>query len=227
MRNRITRISHIDRLPRLIIIRHQLHVNRDLIIRGAAEIGAQGRHGGVDIVEADIIRRDGGAAIVLGEPEAHDAPGAWVGPVPLAGRGGGVGHGGAGVVDDGDAVFPGDVVAGTVIEELGAVGGGGGDEGDGAVAGVVGGKAVFNLDGGTAWVRAEGKCKGKRGGEEYEGDESKAHGVTHIVVLESMCLGAAASSGCSCRQGVTFKDVDVVKGGDLLPENVEQVALLL
>ena len=127
MRNRITGIPHIHRLPRLIIIRHQLHINRDLIIRGAAEVGAQGRHGGVDVVEADVVRRDGGAAVVLREPEAHDAPGARVGPVPTAGRGGGVGHGGAGVVDDGDAVFPGDVVAGTVVEELGAVGVRGGD----------------------------------------------------------------------------------------------------
>ena len=127
MRNRITRISHIHRLPRLIIIRHQLHINRDLVIRGAAEVGPQGRHGGVDVVEADIVRRDGGAALVLREPEAHDAPGARVGPVPHAGRDGAVGHGGAGVVDDGDAVFPCDVVAGTVVEELGAVGSGGGD----------------------------------------------------------------------------------------------------
>ena len=40
----------------------------------------------------------------------------------------------------------------------------------------------------------EGKCKRESGGEEHEGEESKEHGFTHIVVVESMCLRAAVSN---------------------------------
>ena len=175
--NRITRIAHIDRLPSLIIIRHLLHINHDLIIRRAAEIQPNLIHGRVNVVHAGIVRRFRRAAVILGQPETHDAFGARVCPVPLADWGGGVGDGGADVKGDGDAVVPGDVEAGAVVEEEGAVGGGGGDNVDGAVAGVVGGGGV--LDAGTAWV--QGVCNG---GEEKKDEESNERGsIPHFAIF--------------------------------------------
>lgn len=146
--DRITRIADIDRFARLIVIRQKFQIDHDLIVRRAAVIHADLIHGRVDVVYAGVVRRLWGAAAVLGEPEAHDAFGARVGPVPLADCGGGGVDGGADVKNDGEAVVPGDVEAGAVIEEEGAVGGGGGDGGDGAVAGVVGCDGV--LDEGAA-----------------------------------------------------------------------------
>ena len=178
--NRITRIADIDRLPRLIIIRHLLQINHDLIIRRAAEIHSDLIHRRVNIVHAGIIRGSRRAAVILGQPEAHDAFGARVCPVPLADWGGGVGDGGAGVKGDGDAVVPGDVEAGAVVEEDGAVGGGAGGEVDGAVAGVVGGGDVLHA--GAAWV--EGVCGRESGGEEKEDEESNERGsIPHIAVF--------------------------------------------
>ena len=80
--------------------------------------------------------------------------GARVGPVPDAGGSEGGVDGGAGVVDVGGAVVPGDVLAGAVVKEEGAVDGGGGDEVEGAVAGVVGEPGA--LDEGAARVVAVG-----------------------------------------------------------------------
>lgn len=104
-------------------------------------------------------------------------------PVPLTDWGGRVGDGGADVEGDGDAVVPGDVEAGAVVEEEGAVGGRGGDEVDGAVAGVVGGGGVLNA--GAAWVhQVEGVCGREGGGEEEENEESNERGsIPHIAVF--------------------------------------------
>lgn len=178
--NRVAGIPHIDRLARLVIIRHLPHINHDLIVRGAAVLQSDFIHGRVDIVHASIVRGPRRAAIVLREPEAHDALGARVCPVPLADRGCGVVDDGADVEDDGEAVVPGDVAAGAVVEEEGTVGGGGGDEVDGAVAGVVGGDGV--LDEGAAWV--EGVCWRESGGEEKEDEESdKGGSIPHVAVF--------------------------------------------
>ena len=122
----------------MIVIRQLDQVHRDLIVRLAAKVHADVVHGDVDIVHAGIVRRPGCTAIVLREPEAHDARGARVGPVPDADGGIGGVDGGAGVVGNGEAVVPRDGEAGAVVEEEGAVDGRGGDEVDGAVAGVVG-----------------------------------------------------------------------------------------
>lgn len=150
----ITGIPHIDRLPRLIIVRQLLQIDRDLIIRRAPVDHADHIHGRINIVHAGVVRRLGRAAGVLREPEAHDALGARVGPIPLAdGDGRGV-DGGADVEEDGEAVVPGDGEAGAVVEEEGAVGGGGGAEGDVAVAGVAGCEGV--LDEGPACVERVG-----------------------------------------------------------------------
>ena len=122
-------------------------------------------HGGEDVIQADVVRRPRGAAVVLREPEAHDALGARVGPVPLADRGGGVVDGGAGVHGDDQAVVPGDGEAGAVVEEEGAVGGGRGDEREGPVAGVVRGDGVLD-EGAAGVVRASGGrevCGGEGG----------------------------------------------------------------
>ena len=166
--NRITRIPHIHLLARLIIIRQLPQIDQNLIIRRAAIVQADVIHGGVDVVHAGIIRRPRGATVVLREPEAHDALGARVGPIPGADRGVGGVDGGARVVDDGQAVVPSDVEAGAVVEEKGAVNGGGGDEVDGAVAGVVG--EVGALNDGATWVTTV--CEGEDRGEEKEDKES-------------------------------------------------------
>ena len=137
IRNRITRISHIHLRPRLIIIGQLDQIHGDLIIRLAAKVQANVIHGYVDVVHAGIIRGPGRTAIVRREPEAHDARGARVGPVPDADGGVGRVDGGAGVVGDGEAVVPRDREAGAVVEEEGAVDGGGGDEVDGVIAGVI------------------------------------------------------------------------------------------
>lgn len=176
IRKRITRIPHIDRLARLIIIGHLLNINHDLIIRRAAKIHPKLIHWGIDILHAGIIRWFRGGAVVLGQPEAQDAFGARVGPVPAADGGGGFVDGGADIEDDGDAVVPGDVEAGAVVEEEGAVGGGGGDEGEGAGAGVVGGGGV--LDAGAAGVEGVGWREG--GGEE---EEDERESIPHVAVF--------------------------------------------
>lgn len=181
--NRITRIAHIDRLPRLIIIRQLPQIDHDLIIRRAAILHADVVHGGVDVVHAGLIRRSGRAAVVLGQPEAHDAAGARVGPLPLAGRGFGGVDEGAGVQDDGEAVVPGDVEAGAVVEEEGAVGGGGGDEGEGAGAGVGGCEGV--LDEGAAGVERLGRRE--KGGEEEEEEESEGGRNPHGAGFGCIC----------------------------------------
>ena len=91
-----------------------------------------------------------------------------------------MGDGGADVEGGGDAVVPGDVEAGAVVEEEGAVGGGGGDEVDGAVAGVVGGGGV--LDEGTTWV--EGVCEREKGGEEKGDEEFNERGsIPHVAAF--------------------------------------------
>lgn len=138
IRNRITRVSHIHLHARLIVIRQLGQIHRDLIIRFAAKVQANVIHGDIDVVHAGLVRRPGGAAIVLREPEAHDARRARVGPVPDAGGGVGGVDCGAGVVGDGKAVVPRDGESGAIVEEEGAVDGRGGDEVDGAIAGVVG-----------------------------------------------------------------------------------------
>ena len=185
--DRITRIADIDRLPRLIIIRQLPQIDHDLIIRRAAILYADVVHGGVDVVHAGLVRRSGRAAVVLGQPEAHDAAGARVGPLPLAGRGFGRVEEGAGVEGDGEAVVPGDVEAGAVVEEEGAVGGGAGDEGDGAGAGVGGGEGV--LDEGAAGV--EGVGWREEGGEEEEDEESGGGRIPH-----------GAGFGCICSMAI-------------------------
>ena len=181
--NRITRIADIDRLPRLIIIRQLPQIDRDLIIRRAAILHADVVHGGVDVVHAGLIRRSRGAAGVLGQPEAHDASGARVGPLPLAGRGFGRAEDGAGVEDDGEAVVPGDVEAGAVVEEEGAVGGGRRDEGDGAVARVGGCEGVLHE--GAAGV--EGVGGREEGGEEEEDEESEGGRIPHGAGFGCIC----------------------------------------
>lgn len=201
---RITRITHIDRLPRLIIIRQHPHINHDLVIRRAAIVHAELIHRGVDVVHAGVVRGPGRAAAVLREPEAEDALGARVGPVPLADGGGGGSDGGAGVEGDGEAVVPGDVEAGAVVEEEGAVGGGRGDERDGAVARVVGGDGV--LDEGPAGI--ERVC-GRREhcGEEEEDEEFDGGGVPHVAVFWCIYLlvfdTGEVDSTC---QGLMFED---------------------
>ena len=60
---------------------------------------------------------------------------------------------------------------------------------------------------------------------------TSVRGPRNMVLPISSCWRACVWEqrrriGDLCRQGVTFKDVDVVKSGDLLPEDVEQVALL-
>ena len=209
--NRIARIPNVDRFPRLVIVRQLLKIDHDLIIRQAAIVQADLIHGGVNIVHAGGIRRLGGAAVVLGEPEAHDALGARVGPVPLADGGGGVVDGGAGVEDDGVAVVPGDVEAGAVVHEEGAVGGGGGHERDGAVAGVVGGDGV--LDEGAAGV--ESVCRRENGGQEEEDEGFERGSIPHVAVFICICSLVFETGGVDC-QGWVFEDVEVVKSGDVL-----------
>ena len=138
VRNRITRISRIHLHARLIVIGQLGQIHRDLIVRLAAKVLAEIVHGDVDFVHAGIIRRPGRTAVVLREPEAHDARRARVGPVPDADGGVGGVDGGAGVIDNGEAVVPRDGEAGAVVGEEGAVDGGGGNEVDGAIAGIVG-----------------------------------------------------------------------------------------
>ena len=200
--NRITRIPDVDGFPRLVIVRQLLHINHDLVVRQAAIVHADLIHGGVDVVHAGGIGRLGGATVVLGQPEAHDALGARVGPVPLADGGGGVVDGGAGVEDDGVAVVPGDVEAGAVVEEEGAVGGGGGDPRDGAVARVVGGDGV--LDEGAAGV--DSVCRREDGGEEEEDEEFERGSIPHVAVFVCICSPVFETGGIHC-QGLVFVDV--------------------
>ena len=127
IRNRITRVPHIHLRTRLKVIGQLDQIHRDLVVRLAAKVHADVIHGDVDVVHAGVIRRPGGTAVVLREPEAHDARRARVGPVPDADRGVGRVDRGAGVVRYGEAVVPRDREAGAVVEEEGAVDGGGGD----------------------------------------------------------------------------------------------------
>lgn len=113
--NRITRIPDIHLRARLVIIRQYPQIDRNLIILRPANIHPNVIHGRKDIIHARLIRRQRGAAVILREPKPHDALGARVCPVPGAGRGGGGGDCGAGVVDDGEAVVPGYVEAGAVV----------------------------------------------------------------------------------------------------------------
>ena len=207
--DRITRIADIDRLPRLIIIRQLPQIDHDLIIRRAAILYADVVHGGVDVVHAGLVRRSGRAAVVLGQPEAHDAAGARVGPLPLAGRGFGRVEEGAGVEGDGEAVVPGDIEAGAVVEEEGAVGGGAGDEGDGAGTGVRGCEGVLNE--GAAGV--EGVGGREEGGEEEEDEESEEGRIPHGAGFECICSLVIRGWRRDC-QGWILGDVEVMKSGD-------------
>ena len=127
IRNRITRVSHIHLRPRLIVVGQLRHIHRDLIVRFAAKVHADVIHGDVDIVHAGVIRRPGGTAVVLRQPEAHDAFRARVRPVPDADRGVGGVDRRARVVRNWEAVVPRNCEAGAVIEEEGTIDGGGGD----------------------------------------------------------------------------------------------------
>ena len=177
----VARISYIHRLARLVVVGQFPYIDYDLVIRRAAVLLPDLVHWRPYVVHARLIRGRRRTAVVLREPETHDAGGAGVAPVPLADRGGGGGHGGADVVDHGETVVPDDVLAGTIVEEEGAVWFGGGDADDGAVTGVVGCDDV--LDEGAAWVNGDGGYKRESRGEEREDEVLKRGSISHIGVF--------------------------------------------